>query len=673
MKLTAITSALKSLAVAGMLLTLATFIFTQSAHASTSSDTQVTQVLPTLLSETQMVLSAVSKRIATDEALAAGANSQDAELANLEEQLKALLKQIDTLKAKPSARSSMSIDVTPIASGTTWNVGTKQTVKWTSKNLGSLDVNLFLADSFNGSSIYLELGVANKGTYTGTVPTSIPSGTYQLFICSNDKGPSVCSDDYGVKEYVTIVNSDAAVNEKIIVTSPVSGSTYKAGEKIYVTATYGGESGAKSLTVLLDGASDDGSWIKIGKLNSRGVLYKELPHNLKSGEYDLNVCLNKCGESVRIKIGGAASTTAGLPLVTSVQAKAGDEFEVYAGESIAIGGKNLIYAAKDTEVFVGGKKAVVTQYASEVIYFTAPSLSAGKYDLRVRTTAGWSNTVKVTVVNNRAVTTGKPVISITPSSPSIAIGGTVKFEWNITPTTGTTCYAAGNGLGGTEKVALSGTWTTPKLYADTSYGVRCYGTAGITDKYIDVDVAAAATTPTASTVDKPVISITPSSPSIQNGETVTFKWNITPTSGTVCYGAGNGLSDVERVALTGTWTTPKLYADTTYGVQCTNGAGVTDKYIDVRVADAEIVEKPYIDITPTYSYIDVGDTVTFDWNITPSTGTVCYASGTGLTGYEQVALTGTWTTPALYSDTDYEVQCSNAAGTTYRTLSVMVY
>lgn len=99
-----------------------------------------------------------------------------------------------------------------------------------------------------------------------------------------------------------------------------------------------------------------------------------------------------------------------------------------------------------------------------------------------------------------------PVITVNPSSASIAYGGTVSFSWSVTPTTGTTCAAAGNGIGGTTGSSASalsgGPWTTPALYTSTTYGMVCNNSAGTTYKYVSVTVAPqtstiAAPTPTA--------------------------------------------------------------------------------------------------------------------------------------------------------------------------------
>ena len=185
-------------------------------------------------------------------------------------------------------------------------------------------------------------------------------------------------------------------------------------------------------------------------------------------------------------------------------------------------------------------------------------------------------------------------------SYTVPFGGTVAFTWSVSPTSGTTCVAAGNGLGGTvgyQPTALSGSWTTPALTTSTIYGAKCTNAAGTTYKYVNVVVSG--TNPTAilntttSTVSAPVIIINNDTNSqlnytINAGSPITFTWSVTPTSGTTCYAAGNGLGGTtgyQQTALSGTWTTSPTIS-TIYGAKCTNASGTTYRYVNVVVSPA---------------------------------------------------------------------------------------
>ncbi|MEK7107295.1 MAG: hypothetical protein AAB899_03870, partial [Patescibacteria group bacterium] len=202
-----------------------------------------------------------------------------------------------------------------------------------------------------------------------------------------------------------------------------------------------------------------------------------------------------------------------------------------------------------------------------------------------------------------------PVINITingsaynGSTATTTFGGTANIGWGVTPTSGTTCAAAGNGIdGGADAVNLSGTWTPPALYTSTTYGIRCTNSLGTTYKYVSIGVQTQTSTTVAGN-PSPVIKLNESNDSsrlnlnVEFGRTATFTWSVTQPAGTVttCYAAGNGVNGATgsgAVALSGgPWTTPALYANTTYGVACsnTNSSGVTSgttyKYADVIIA-----------------------------------------------------------------------------------------
>lgn len=139
-------------------------------------------------------------------------------------------------------------------------------------------------------------------------------------------------------------------------------------------------------------ASSDGTELSF-------ILDTRLTSNLLPGIYQINVS-NKNVESNRLNftIGETASVDY-KPYISMVRGLAAADFEVDSGLRAGIEGKNLIYAGKDTSVYIDGVKTEVTQYNESVVYFTVPKLLNGTYELYLTTSYGTSNKVKVRVIN----------------------------------------------------------------------------------------------------------------------------------------------------------------------------------------------------------------------------------------------------------------------------------
>ncbi|MBI4066043.1 peptidoglycan-binding protein [Candidatus Kaiserbacteria bacterium] len=318
-----------------------------------------------------------------------------------------------------------------------------------------------------------------------------------------------------------------------------------------------------------------------------------------------------------------------------------------------------------------------------------------------------SNAVRVNVLSavTSATPTTAPVITVTlndlaynGSAVSTTFGGTARIGWGVTPTGGTTCAAAGIGIdGGADAINLGGSWTTPALYANTTYGIKCTNSLGTTYKYVNIAVPAQTDTTTTGTT-APTITLNGNSSSsrlsinVDFGRTATFTWGVTPTTGTSCSAAGtgvNGTTGSGAIALSGSWTTPALYANTTYGIACVNrnsaGAvsGMVYKYADVTVAPqtSAVVASPSINsFTSSASSVTSGQPTNIAWNITPSgTGTTCSLSETSPTArtiynYGEMSLSsGGTSTYNLTANTTYRIDCRNNEGwTSWKTLTIPV-
>ncbi|MEK7553907.1 MAG: peptidoglycan-binding protein [Patescibacteria group bacterium] len=323
------------------------------------------------------------------------------------------------------------------------------------------------------------------------------------------------------------------------------------------------------------------------------------------------------------------------------------------------------------------------------------SIPLGSYRLEVKTLVGSyldASDSYFTIVDPLVVTV--PDITINGASggfspnPTVAFGGTFAFNWSVTPTSGTTCTAAGIGIdGGADAINLSGSWTTPALYTSTTYGVKCTNSLGTTYKYVNISVPAQTDTTVIGTT-APTITLNGNSSSsrlsinVAFGGTTTFNWGVTPTSGTSCSAAGtgvNGTTGSGAINLSGSWTTPALYANTTYGIACVNRnsagvvSGTTYKYADVTVASqTSVATLPTAVLravnanSTTITSITSGQSVALQYESNSS----CVASG----GWSGTYGPGAGDKGPFYptQTTTYTLTCTNPNGSAWQSVTVAV-
>lgn len=236
--------------------------------------------------------------------------------------------------------------------------------------------------------------------------------------------------------FVTTNNNDGTVYDytSIVVPTATSNALAVVGEKgPYInslkgqTGTFGVKSAFKQNDIMaFEGARLADSKILIdGVAVGKGVLNKNktiLSFNLKDiknfvpGERRIEL-ENKYGKSNPIYTLFADSTSP-APYISLVVAPAAGDFEIDSEGKAMVEGKNLVYRENDTVAYVGGKKALVTQYGSNYMYITVPKLDLGVYDMYITTTYGKSNIVKVKVITSR----GTGTINLSSTCP------TTKFE-----------------------------------------------------------------------------------------------------------------------------------------------------------------------------------------------------------------------------------------------------
>lgn len=157
------------------------------------------------------------------------------------------------------------------------------------------------------------------------------------------------------------------------------------------------------------------------------------------------------------------------------------------------------------------------------------------------------------------------------------------------------------------------------------------------------------------------------------GGTVSGRWDVTPTDGNLsCVAAGGLLPPGIPVNGSGAWATPQLYTTTQYGMRCTNSFGqVATKYVTVNVPTQQTTGGPAVTLTSNKTTVNAGETATLTLSVSPTTGVTCGAAG-GSVPVGTIVTSGSWTTPPLYTTTQYGVRCVGPGGDTYKYVTVTV-
>lgn len=223
--------------------------------------------------------------------------------------------------------------------------------------------------------------------FTTIVP---PTKTSNVLAIVGEKGP-----------YISSTNSPIALDTNVIVTGQRFGKKI-ADNIIYVSGINKGgiaSKDGKTITIPRD-------WFTGAFGKSNGAAYDNIQiENPRFGKSNI----------VYVEV----KTTEQIPRIDSVSSPAAGNFEIDSEGKVFITGRNLIYSGKDTEVYIGGMQATVTQYNHELVVATAPKLALGSYDMYLTTSYGKSNIVKVKVI------TSTVDIDLTSTCP------TTKFERDL--------------------------------------------------------------------------------------------------------------------------------------------------------------------------------------------------------------------------------------------------
>jgi hypothetical protein len=535
----------------------------------------------------------------------------------------------------------------------------------------------------NGASCYITNIRPTSGASNQIISGLSPSGSREVYSALSDENNGVIVLQCRTADYVQSRTDEVRTSLSTTVATPVSVPS------ITITASSGGQSSSAALTV------GQGSQINISgnPLNLTGLNYSTdytrayifdpifnnscgnntasesiwtmtcNANNTGTGRIYIEIYRN--GQVYRSNVMTITvvtpSSTASPTTITVISPNGGETWN--RGQTYSVSWNRNNMPVSDSQVLIrlrasdtGQEYNLTTTTNDGAHSVTVPTtIPVGAYKLEIKTgvwgymdaSDSYFKVVDPTIVSAPDITVNGASGGFSPSY-TVTFGGTVAFNWSVSPTSDTTCYAAGTGLGGTtgnEAAALSGNWTTPPLYTNITYGMKCVNSAGTTYKYVRVAVDAQTNTTTAGNA-APVITVNNSSSSSQLnysvdfGGTVAFVWSVTQPAGTVtsCYAAGTGLggtSGYEATALSGSWTTPKLYTNTTYGIKCssTNAAGVTSgtthKYANVTVATQISTATP----APTASARCSAQTITWSGDGNGCSGLI---SETGSGSYSNV-------------------------------------
>jgi len=266
-------------------------------------------------------------------------------------------------------------------------------------------------------------------------------------------------------------------------------------------------------------------------------------------------------------------TSTSAPTITVISPNGGETWN--RGQTYLVTWSRNNIPANDGPVLIrlrasiGGEYNLTTTNNDGAHSVTIPTtVPVGAYKLEIKYTGtidymdASDSYFKVTdTTTNTATAVSAPTITLNNSSNnstlnlSAAFGGTVTFNWSVSPTNGTVCYAAGTGLGGTagyETTALSGNWTTPPLYTNVTYGMKCVNSAGTTYKYAKVAVDVQTNTTTS---DATLSASITSSSSATEGQSKTISGTATNLNSvfiTITYSGGASQSVTIPVS-NGSW------------------------------------------------------------------------------------------------------------------------
>jgi hypothetical protein len=279
-------------------------------------------------------------------------------------------------------------------------------------------------------------------------------------------------------------------------------------------------------------------------------------------------------------------------------------------------------------------------------YDTGALTSTTAYCVEVTDSLGSATGATDTVTVNAALT-----VTITPPAPTVDSGQTETLTANPTGGSGGYAYQWYSDLSCTgTAVGTSDSYTTPALTSTTSYCVR------VTDS-----LGGSATAPDTVSVNAALaVTITPSSPTIDSGQSVTLAASPSGGSGGYTYDWYQGsVCTGTVVGASSAYNSGALTSTTSYCVEVSDSLGTNAESTDTVSVNAALT----VTITPPGPTIDDDQSETMTANPTGGSGGYTYQwySGSSCTG-TVLGTSASYTTPALSSTTTYCVTLTDSLG-----------
>ncbi len=315
-----------------------------------------------------------------------------------------------------------------------------------------------------------------------------------------------------------------------------------------------------------------------------------------------------------------------------------------------------------------------------------------------------------------------PTVTLSANPSSIAYGGSSSLTWNSTNATSCNASGGNNFSGG---VNTSGSISTGNLFGTTTYNITCTNSAGSANAVATVTVQPQQqqTCQDPSSINYggalpcryqqqtpfPTVTLTANPSSVISGNSSNLTWNS--TNATSCFASG-GAGFNGTVNTSGYVNTGSLTNSANYNITCSNGTGSASAFATVTVQPEQIqtcqdpsatnyggalpchyptqtcqdstalnydgalpcryqqqTPLPTVTLSASPSSIAYGSSSNLSWS--SSNATSCTANG-GNNFNGNVNTSGSINTGILYSTTNYNITCTNSAGSAIASASVFV-
>jgi hypothetical protein len=312
----------------------------------------------------------------------------------------------------------------------------------------------------------------------------------------------------------------------------------------------------------------------------------------------------------------------------------------YSGKISAAGGTTpYSFSVVDGSLPSGLSLNSTTGYVTGI-----PTVAANKYAwVRVTDTKGLSGKLRIHVVINPG--NGSTVsISITPTSASLASGGSRQFSANVQGANNTTVtWSASAGT-----ISSTGYFTAPKVTTAATLTVRATSVADTT-KRASATVAVTTTAPSVS------VAVSPTSSSMTAGAGQQFTATVTGTSNTSVHWSTSSGSITDG----GKFTAPAVNTATNVTVKATSAVDPTKSASAlVKVAPANTTVS--ISVSPSSASVSAGKSQQFAASVQGTTSTSVNWSASG----GSITSVGMFTAPNVSTSTSVTVTATSAADST---------